>query len=319
MEEPFRFLKVHQAVRRFKLHFVPSIIYDRRFRMDYLQKLVDKLWFLILPIVGGALLFAAAILTGLFHAIVFALIPKTEYTANLADLFGFILITLLVILWNRKVEKNSWEDMGFTKKSMWINFLKGWVFGAAILSLCVVLMLCFGAVRIVGIQFSAKLVLQFIPLLIAWSIQGNAEEVLARGWMFRSIARKNNLLIGILVSSLFFTLMHMSNDELSVLSLLDLFLFGVFSVLYMLKTKDIWAISGFHAAWNCFQGNVFAFPVSGMSAGDAFIHVVPQGPIWLSGGGFGVEGSIISIVVQLILILVLIFRLSVESQLQQAS
>ncbi|SHF06909.1 hypothetical protein SAMN02745784_02696 [Tissierella praeacuta DSM 18095] len=40
-------------------------------------------------------------------------------------------------------------------------------------------------------------------------------------------------------------------------------------------------------------------PVSGTSVGNAFIHVTTHGPSYLSGGKFGVEGSIISIVVQL--------------------
>ena len=53
-----------------------------------------------------------------------------------------------------------------------------------------------------------------------------------------------------------------------------------------------------HCLGNCFQGNVFAFPVSGTQAGHAFIQVGVTEHEWLSGGDFGVEGSVISLFVQ---------------------
>lgn len=53
-------------------------------------------------------------------------------------------------------------------------------------------------------------------------------------------------------------------------------------------------------------------PVSGTSVGNAFIHVTTHRPSYLSGGKFGVEGSIISIVVQMILIIWLYYDLFIK-------
>ena len=163
-------------------------------------------------------------------------------------------------------------------------------------------MALFGGVQLTGFHFSVANFLQFIPLLLAWSIQGHAEELLARGYLFSSLAAKHSIPLGILISSIFFCLIHLGNDGLSLIPILDLTLFGVLAALYYLKTGSIWGISGAHAAWNCFQGNVFGFPVSGTDAGPAFISVKQQGPDWLSGGAFGVEGSIISVTAQALVI-----------------
>ncbi len=113
-----------------------------------------------------------------------------------------------------------------------------------------------GAIEFTSIQFSTKLVGEFIILILAWSIQGTTEEILTRGWMFSSLSARHNIPIGIIVSSLFFTFLHLGNNAISLIPILDLTLFAVLACLIMLKTGNIWVIGGLHAAWNCFQGNV---------------------------------------------------------------
>ena len=218
------------------------------------------------------------------------------------ELVNFLFITIAIIGWAVIVEKSPLEGIGLAKKHALRDFLLGWFLGGAFLTICVLLMVLFGGVQMTGFHFSGTNILKFIPLLLAWSIQGHAEEVLARGFLFSSVAAKNSIPVGIIISSIFFSLIHLGNDGLSLIPLLDLTLFGILAALYYLKTGSIWGISGAHAAWNCFQGNVFGFPVSGTEAGTAFISVKQQGPDWLSGGAFGVEGSIISVTVQALII-----------------
>ncbi len=218
------------------------------------------------------------------------------------ELVNFLFITLAIMGWTIFVEKSPLEGIGLTKKHALRDFLLGWFWGGAFLSSCVLLMALFGGVQLTGFHFSVANFLQSIPLLLAWSIQGHAEELLARGYLFSSLAAKHSIPLGILISSIFFCLIHLGNDGLSLIPILDLTLFGVLAALYYLKTGSIWGISGAHAAWNCFQGNVFGFPVSGTDAGPAFIRVKQQGPDWLSGGAFGVEGSIISVTAQALVI-----------------
>ncbi|HEL1973955.1 TPA: CPBP family intramembrane metalloprotease [Streptococcus suis] len=243
-----------------------------------------------------------------FMPLFFIFIDNAFVTLSL-ELLAFAFISLAIILWARFVEKSPWLGLGIRKKGALKDFLLGWGIGAAMLTTCVLLMWGFGAIQVTSFQFSANLVGEFLILVLAWSIQGTTEELLTRGWMFSSLSAKHNIPVGILVSSLFFTFLHLGNDGLSLIPLLDLTLFAILACLVMLKTGNLWVISGIHAAWNCFQGNVFAFPVSGTQAGQAFIAVETSGPDWLSGGAFGVEGSIISLLIQAGMITWLVYEL----------
>ena len=252
------------------------------------------------PLMGIILLIVGEMLGLIVYAPIIPFIPyeNNPFLSLSLDLFAFVFISLVVILWSRCVEKSPWLGLGFTKKGAGKDFLLGWGIGATMLTTCTLIMWGLGAIEFTSTQFSIKLLGEFFILILAWSIQGTTEEILSRGWMFSSLSAKHTIPVGILISSLFFTFLHLGNHAISLIPLLDLTLFGVLTCLMMLKTGNIWKIGGLHAAWNCFQGNVFAFPVSGTQAGHAFIQVGITGPEWLSGGNFGVEGSVISLFVQ---------------------
>ena len=64
---------------------------------------------------------------------------------------------------------------------------------------------------------------------------------------------------------------------------------------YML-TRSLWLPMGLHAAWNFTQGEVYDIPVSGTQV-HGLVDARLSGPPLLTGNGFGLEASIIAIVV----------------------
>lgn len=56
-------------------------------------------------------------------------------------------------------------------------------------------------------------------------------------------------------------------------------------------------------AWNFIQGPILGVSVSGSSDKSVFLRSTPiEGKEWLTGGSFGIEGSVISVLAHLILL-----------------
>ena len=64
---------------------------------------------------------------------------------------------------------------------------------------------------------------------------------------------------------------------------------------YML-TRSLWLPMGLHAAWNFTQGEIYDIPVSGTRV-DGMVEAQLSGPPLLTGNGFGLEASLIAIVI----------------------
>ena len=243
------------------------------------------------------------------------LMDKTSDFHLILDLlaFGFILNT--VFRWTRKVEKRPIRTLGFYRENFLSNLLKGFGLGLALFLITLLCLVALGQYRFEFIHldpYSLTFIVFTIPF---WILQGTSEEVVARTWLLPQLASRTNLKLAVLISSLFFTLLHMGNSGLTPLSLVNLFLFGVAMSLYLLKTDTVWGVAGIHGAWNFAQGNLFGILVSGQSSGTSIMKFTPQGnQDWLSGGSFGIEGSVMTSLVLLLLIVYLGYKLKKENE-----
>ena len=85
-------------------------------------------------------------------------------------------------------------------------------------------------------------------------------------------------------------------------ALLNTLLCAVFACFVALGQGALWLIAGIHVGWNYFQGNVFGVPVSGTPR-DVSIWAfgpTPGSSTMLSGGTYGVEGSLVCTVIFLV-------------------
>lgn len=227
--------------------------------------------------------------------------------------FGFILNT--VFRWTRKVEKRPIRTLGFYRENFLSNLLKGFSLGLALFLLTLLGLVVLGQYRLESIHlnpYSLAFVVFTIPF---WILQGTAEELVTRAWLIPQFAKRTNLKVAIIISSSLFTLLHLGNPGITFLSAIDLFLFGVAMALYLLKTDTVWGVAGIHGAWNFAQGNLFGILVSGQPSGTSLMTFLPQGnQDWLSGGSFGIEGSIMTSLVLLLLIVYLANKLKKENE-----
>ena len=147
--------------------------------------------------------------------------------------------------------------------------------------------------------------------LLGFVIQGPAEEVLFRGYIFENVRMVWGLRWAVIVSAIAFSLFHLRNPALGPLALVNLVLFGVATALYKVRVDNgqLWGVFALHTIWNWLQQVVFGLPNSGIASvrDNALFTLTPNTslpePIW--GGGFGPEGTLGATLVLLALIVAL--------------
>jgi len=76
-----------------------------------------------------------------------------------------------------------------------------------------------------------------------------------------------------------------------------------------LRTRALWLSWGLNFGWKASRALLFGLAVSGNSSHSSVIQGDPMGPFWLTGGGFGLDGSWIAFLV-LIAAIPVVFRLT---------
>lgn len=211
--------------------------------------------------------------------------------------YGPLLIGSLISLYitHTVIFKRSFSLTGFVNTNLLKDIGIGSLLAFSMLSIGFLILYGTGLMEIEKIEFNPTL---FFGFLLFFAIQSSFEEVVSRAFMIPSIANRLNVPIALLISSSIFALLHLSNPNISWISLSNIFLAGALMGLLFLKTKRIWAPIALHALWNFLQGSFFGFEVSGYDF-YSFIDSKEIGNDLLTGGEFGFEGSIISLIMLL--------------------
>jgi len=103
--------------------------------------------------------------------------------------------------------------------------------------------------------------------------------------------------VALLVTSGLFGAAHLANPHANWIAAVGIALEAgvMLGAAYML-TRSLWLPMGIHAAWNFTQGEVYDIPVSGTGA-EGMLNARLAGDPLLIGFGFGLEASVIAIVV----------------------
>jgi membrane protease YdiL (CAAX protease family) len=133
------------------------------------------------------------------------------------------------------------------------------------------------------------------------------EELLFRGYPFQKIW-KSHRVAAILFSSFVFAALHAGNNAFSMLAMANLFFAGILLALAYARYERLWFPIGIHLAWNLLSGPILGYNVSGYESSETVLRTVGRGSPWLTGGYFGIEGSVWIVIVELAGIVLLLRR-----------
>jgi membrane protease YdiL (CAAX protease family) len=114
--------------------------------------------------------------------------------------------------------------------------------------------------------------------------------------LFRVVEEAAGTTIAILFSAILFGLLHGFNPGATAVSTGAIAIeAGVLLAVAYALTRNIWLVVGIHMSWNFTEGNIFGAHVSGNAASHSLVRTTLSGPEILTGGAFGPEASIISV------------------------
>ncbi|MBZ2199562.1 CPBP family intramembrane glutamic endopeptidase [Occultella gossypii] len=129
------------------------------------------------------------------------------------------------------------------------------------------------------------------------AVAATTEDLLFRGVLFRKVEEWTGTWISIAGTSLLFGAVHLINPHATLWGALLIALTGgplVTSA--FIATRNLWLSIGLHFSWNFALGGIFSTDVGGNTSRPGLLDSATFGPELITGGKFGPEGSIFTLI-----------------------
>lgn len=220
-------------------------------------------------------------------------------------LYMFLVVGLTV----KFVHKRPLSSIGLTRPDG-RRLLQGCLAGAALISSVIAVLWVLGAATFTGDWQQPQWQRLDAPdIVVSVLLAGVCEEVMFRGYIQHLLGRRLSMFWGVAVSAALFSLAHAANPGYSWISALNIVLIAVLFSWATIRTGSLYFAIGLHMFWNLLQGFVYSVAVSGLES-QGIYSMQLSGSKWISGGSFGVEGSLITTAILLIVCLCTLLRSS---------
>jgi len=213
--------------------------------------------------------------------------------------FAISTIVAIVLAWvyGKAFEKLPSSAFGLSFRSKWlINLAAGLFLGGVALCSALLAAVVGGGLKLaINHDSSSSAIWSTLSVtFVVFLIGALSEETLFRGYPLQTLVRSDQVIAGIAMTSLLFALAHNANPDITFLSMVNTFIAGIWFAVAYLKTRDLWFPLGIHLMWNWLQGPVFGINVSGIGdlSMDPVMRATDLGPVWLTGGNYGIEGGV---------------------------
>ena len=183
------------------------------------------------------------------------------------------------------------------------NLLIGYLIGFGMNGLAILMAWMHGDIYMYFDRFE---LVPFLILFVAVFVQSAAEEMVCRGFIYQRVLRtyRDKFWLAVIVNSVFFGAIHLGNDGISALAIVDLVVTGLLFTAMVYYFDSLWMAMAAHAGWNFTQSILAGLPNSGMvvpysvfkldaaTARDSFFYNV----------AFGVEGTVPAIAIQVVVL-----------------
>jgi membrane protease YdiL (CAAX protease family) len=226
------------------------------------------------------------------NVVVVRFFPAGADTTHLRNGFKILVLLAAYLGHARWVERRSPVELSLpgALKETGLGFLVG----AGLVSLSVALLASLRCYQVDGINTD----IPFFRYVAGFFAVAVLEELIFRGVLFRLIDKSLGTVIAIAISTALFGLVHLVNPNATWISITSLTLISLIFVGSFLLTRRLWSCVGLHWGWNLLQA-LCSVSVSGIGT-KGLLNGHVTGPAWLTGGSFGVEASLPTLLLSLI-------------------
>ena len=277
---------------------------------DFFKKIHTERWtvrdFFVFPLlISFFLLLAGDVVGQLVTYPIAEILMRDNPLAPMLFLYlsfiGIWIVTLLFLWLNerdRPILNTLWtKPKGNNVKYLLIGILFGFLAnGASVLAAWLN--------KDIVLSFSSFNLLILLVMFAAIFIQASAEELVERCFVYQRIRRGyKGYWFAIILNALVFAAMHLGNDGVTFLAMLEIFFTGVLFSLFVRYYDSVWLPFGFHTMWNYTQNIIFGLPNSGyVSSYSIFVLDASNAresfayhPV------FGIESTVLSVVIMIVL------------------
>ena len=203
---------------------------------------------------------------------------------------------LALLIATKFIDRKPLMSIGLSVKDKANEMLIGLGFALAFIGGLFFVLWLLGAITITGyVGFKPGVFIVSMMLFLA----AFDEELIFRGYVLNNMMDSSSRWVALAGSSALFALMHAGNPSVwsNWVPMTELFAAGFILGISYTFTKNLWFPTFFHFGWNFFQG-LFGFEISGINV-DSWKMISHEStgnvPDIVSGGAFGIEGSVITL------------------------
>ena len=241
-----------------------------------------------------------ALLTAISGAI--ALVPRARgwaFGGGPVGLFfseGMLALALvLTVSVMARIEHRSWAHYGLPRSAAFgKRFWQGAPYGFAMLSVLIGLLAASGAFSFGGRGLTAGDAVRYgLLYLTGFTLVAFFEEFSFRGYMQATLASGIGFWPAAVLLALVFGALHLRNKGEAEFGAAMAGAFGLLAAFTLRRTGNLWFAIGMHGTWDWGESFFYGVPDSGVVLRGHLMNASFHGPVWLTGGSVGPEGSVL--------------------------
>lgn len=221
----------------------------------------------------------------------------------LAISLATVVLSVVVYRWIvRLTERRAVVELGRERavaRTAW-----GTLFGVAMFGFVILNIALLGHYQVDGLG-EPEAMIGLFGFMAAASV---TEELVFRGVLQRVLERWWGSFLALGFTSVLFGLMHLVNPNATLWGVTAIAIEGGFMLgAAYIATRNLWVPIGIHFGWNFAASAIFSTEVSGNGTPQGMLDAATSGPMPVSGGEFGPEGSLYAVVFGLLTAIVFLW------------